>query len=83
MRASCLTNTEQTVTIGCKMFSSHLVSKQTYAEECLSSRLPRYIQIHNIQEYPNPHSAVNSHREYTKDICICFIKESKCSFYER
>lgn len=75
-RASSLTNTEQIVTIDCKMFSNHLVSKQAYAEEQHLPRLPRYIQINSIQEYPNPCSAINSCREYTKDICTCFIKES-------
>lgn len=50
--ASCLTNTEQTVTTGYK--DVHLLFKKAYAEEQHLPRLPRYIQINNIQEYPNP-----------------------------
>lgn len=75
-RASCLTNTEQTVTVGCKTFSNHLVSKEAYVEEQHLPRLLRYIQINNIQECTNPCSAINSYCEYTKDIWPCFVKES-------
>lgn len=63
-RASCPTNTEETVTTGCKMFSNHLMSKQAYAEEQHLPRLPRYTQISNIQEYLHPYSAINSYKRH-------------------